>query len=89
MIVLSRSEAMGREFPDMTRDELQIEWRTAKVSFDEALLQKTETDRIYVAAATSLNRLDRLMKKVAQREITEQREEARSISRMAREAVLV
>jgi hypothetical protein len=68
MIVLTRkSEVPTRDFPDMTRNELESERSRAKECFDEALVQKTETDRIYVAAATRLNRVDRMVKKVEQR----------------------
>jgi hypothetical protein len=68
MIVLTKkSEVPTRDFPDMTRTELETECRDAKESYDQALVQKTETDRIYVAAAIRLNTVDRLVKKVEQR----------------------
>ena len=57
----------------MTSDELSREWHEAKDSFDRALAQKIETDRIYVAAATRLNTLDRQVKKVEQRSAVERR----------------
>ncbi len=68
MIVLTKkSEVPTRDFPAMTRNELETESRDAKECFDQALIQKTETDRIYVAAAIRLNTVVRLVKKVEQR----------------------
>ncbi len=83
MITLLKREVPAVDFPDMTRDELAIEWRKAKGCFDQALAQKTETDRVYVAAATRLNTLDRLVKKVEQREAVDRRAAAKSLVRSA------
>ena len=83
MITLPRRKATTEAPPDMTHDELQIEWRKAKVCFDQALIEKTECDRIYVAAATWLNTLERLVKKVEQRSAVDKREAARSLLRAA------
>ncbi|HEX8597617.1 MAG TPA: hypothetical protein VF952_03780 [Chloroflexia bacterium] len=67
MITLSRRETIVASSHDMTRAELESEWRNARVSFEQALAAKTEADRVYVAAATRLNTLDRLVKQVEQR----------------------
>ena len=83
MIALPRKESLLGEFSDMTTAELESEWRATKVCFDQALAQKIETDRIYVAAATRLNTLDRLMKKVVQRTAATRREDARVLFRTA------
>lgn len=76
-----KSQVPTRDFPEMTRDELNRKRREAKDCFDQALVEKTETDRIYVAAATRLNTLDRLMKKVAQREAVDSRAAAKFLLR--------
>jgi hypothetical protein len=81
MIFLPRREVTIGDFPDMNRDELDIEWRKAKVSFDQALAQKTETDSIYIAAANRLNTFDRVVKKVEQRAAANRREAAKSLLR--------
>jgi hypothetical protein len=83
MIVLPRRDVPTRDFPDMTPDELESEWRKAKECFDQALVQKIETDRIYLAAATRLNTLDRVVKKVEQRAIFAEREAAKHIFQTA------
>jgi len=73
----TKSEAPGRDFPDMSSAELDRRYREAKESFDEALAQKTKADRIYVAAAIRLNALDRMVKKVEQRAAANRRAAAR------------
>jgi hypothetical protein len=84
MIVLTKKgEVPIRDFPNMTRNELESESRDAKECFDQALVQKIETDRIYVAAATRLNTVDRLMKKVEQRVALAKRTAARYSFRTA------
>jgi predicted ribosome quality control (RQC) complex YloA/Tae2 family protein len=67
MKILHKREVPTRDFTDMTRNELESEWDKTKECFDQALVQKIETDRIYVAAANKLNILERLVKKVDQR----------------------
>jgi hypothetical protein len=57
----------------MNRDELETEQCEARECFDRALVQKIETDRIYVSAATKLNTLDRLVKKIEQRAAVDRR----------------
>jgi hypothetical protein len=71
------------DFLDMTLDELLAEWTNAKRRFDQALLQKTEADRIYVAAANKLNALERVMKKVERRAVVARRSAAKSVLRTA------
>ncbi len=83
MITLQKREAPTVADPDMTPDELESEWRKAKERFDQALAQKIETDRIYVAAATGLNTLDRLVKKTEHRAAAARREAAKSLFRTA------
>jgi hypothetical protein len=80
MKILLKREVPTRDFPDMTRDELESEWDKTKECFDQALVQKIETDRIYVAAANKLNILERLVKKVDQRAALERRAAAKSLS---------
>ena len=72
-----RSEAPGGDFPDMTGAELDRKYRDAKECFDQALAEKNRADRIYVAAATRLNTLDRMVKKVEQRAAANRRAAAR------------
>ena len=79
MHTMPRREIAAGDFPEMTRDELASEWRNAKECFDQALVQKTETDRIYVAAATRLNTLDRLVKQVEQRAAVAKRAAAKAL----------
>jgi hypothetical protein len=79
MITLPKREVPTEDVPDMTRDELESEWRKAKECFDQALVQKTEADRAYVAAANTLNALDRLVKKVEQRAVVAKRAAAKSL----------
>ncbi|HEX8230765.1 MAG TPA: hypothetical protein VF826_15825 [Chloroflexia bacterium] len=67
----------------MTRDELASEWRKARVSFDQALAEKTEADRIYLAAAVRLNTLDRLVKQVEQRAAVAKRAAAKALTQTA------
>ena len=81
--MLPRKDVPTRDFPDMMPDELESEWRKAKECFDQALVQKIETDRIYLAAATRLNTLDRVVKRVEQRAIFARREAAKDLVRTA------
>jgi hypothetical protein len=83
MITLPKREASSGDLPEMTRAELDSEWRKAKACFDQALAQKTETDRQYVAAATKLNTLDRMVKKVEQRAAVDRRAAAKFLFRTA------
>ena len=83
MIVFAKRDAPTGDFPTMSRDEVEIEWRKAKECFDQVLVQKTKTDLVYVAAATQLNTIERLMKKMAQRKAIAEREAARSLRRSA------
>lgn len=83
MITLLKRDAATDDFPDMTREELDSEWRKAKKCFDQALAEKTDVDRAYVAAATRLNTLERLVKKVEQRAAVARREAAKSLLRTA------
>jgi hypothetical protein len=76
-----RSETPSRDVPDMTNAELNRERSEAVECFDQALAQKAETDRIYVAAATRLNTLDRMVKKVEQRAAVNRRAAARLLLR--------
>jgi hypothetical protein len=89
MMTLQKREAPTGDIPDMTHDELDSEWRKAKACFDQALIQKTEADRSYVAAAIRLNTLDRLVKKVEQRAAVARREAAKSLVRTAQMEVQI
>lgn len=80
MIAMQRREAVTVEIPDMSAEQIEREWHQAKESFDQALLQKTECDRIYAAAAVRLNTIDRLMKKVEQRAALARREAAKALA---------
>jgi hypothetical protein len=73
----------SEDFLDMTLNELLAEWTNAKRGFDQALIQKTETDRIFVAAANKLNALERVVKKVQRRAVVARRSEAKSLLRTA------
>ena len=77
MMVLAKKEDPRMEHPDMTRNELESQWREAKECFDEALAQKVEVDRIYVAAANRLNTLERLVKKVEKQEMLARQQAAK------------
>jgi hypothetical protein len=77
----TKSEAPSRDFPDMSSAELDRRYREAEESFVQARAQKTEADRIYVAAATRLNTLDRMVKKEAQREVVNRRAAAKALLR--------
>ena len=79
MITMTKREIPTRDFPDMTTDELESEWLVAKGCFDRARAQKIETDRLYLAAATRLNTLDRLVKKAEQRAALDRRAAAKSL----------
>jgi hypothetical protein len=80
MIILQRRDVPTSDFPDMTLAQLESEWRQAKECFDRGLVQKTDTDRIYVAAATKLNTLDRLLKKIERRDAVATREAAKTLA---------
>ena len=80
MITLTRRESIIAGAHNMTRDELASEWRKARVSFDQALAEKTEADRIYLAAAVRLNTLDRLVKQVEQRAAVAKRAAAKALA---------
>jgi hypothetical protein len=73
----------SEDFLHMTLNELLAEWTNAKRRFDQALIQKTETDRIFVAAANKLNALERVVKKVQRRAVVARRSEAKSLLRTA------
>lgn len=83
MITLTRRETIIAGSKDMTRAELEAEWRNARGSLDQALAAKTEADRVYVAAAVRLNTLDRLMKQVEQRAAAAKRAAAKALSQRA------
>jgi hypothetical protein len=83
MLTFPKIEDPAQDFPAMTRDELETKQCEAREYFDRALLQKIETDRIYVAAATRLNTLDRLVRKVQQRAAVDRRAAAKAHLRMA------
>ena len=89
MIILPIYESSQRDFPDMTRDQLESERRTLQACLDQALAQKIEADRIYVAAATKLNTLERAIKKIEQHEAAARREYARSLAHTAQVAARV
>lgn len=72
-IVLSDKDMLKREFPSMSRDELDVQWREALDAYEQARAQKTEIDRVYMAAANELNRLERLMNKMKRRDMLGQR----------------
>jgi hypothetical protein len=67
VIVLQSNEAVNREFPTMTRDELESAWRKAIEYFEQARAQKNEVDRVYIAAANELNAIERMVRKLDQR----------------------
>ena len=79
MMTMPRREIATRDLAVMPPAEREREWRKAKECFDKALVEKTETDRIYVAAANKLNMLDRLAKKEIQRAAITSRAAARSL----------
>lgn len=82
MLTISRtSDALGGEIPDMTGGELDRKYREAKEFFEQALAQKKEVDRIYVAAATRLNTVERMVKKVEQRAAANRRAAAKILLR--------
>jgi hypothetical protein len=83
MVTMISRQAPTQDFLDITYDELLVEWNTAKKSFDQVLIQKTETDRIFVAAANKLNTLERVIKKVERRAVVARRSEAKSLLRTA------
>ncbi len=81
MVTMLKRQDPSEDFLDISYDELLVEWNTAKKRFDQALVQKTETDRIFVAAANKLNTLERLVKKVERRALVARRSAARSLLR--------
>lgn len=83
MVTMLNRQDPSEDFLDMTLNELLAEWTNAKRGFDQALIQKTETDRIFVAAANKLNALERVVKKVQRRAIVARRSEAKSLLRTA------
>lgn len=83
MILTAKKQLPTRDIPITTRGELESEWRKAKECFDQALARKTETDLLYVAAATQLNTIERLVKKMEHQATLAKREANRSIQRTA------
>jgi hypothetical protein len=83
MVTMLNRQDPSEDFLDMTLNELLAEWTNAKRGFDQALIQKTETDRIFVAAANKLNALERVVKKVQRRAVVARRSEAKSLLRTA------
>jgi hypothetical protein len=83
MVTMLKRQDPSEDFLDMTLDELLAEWTNARKHFDQALTQKTEADRIFVAAANKLNALERVVKKVQRRAVVAQRSAAKSILRSA------
>lgn len=83
MIALPKKEVLMRNFAEMTSDELDSEWSEARECLDHALVKKTETDRAYVAAATRLNTVERLVRKVEKRAAVAKRAAAKSLLRSA------
>ncbi|MEA2576077.1 MAG: hypothetical protein QOH93_3375 [Chloroflexia bacterium] len=79
MIVLNKSEVTVRDFPTTSRRELEGEWLEAKDDFNQALANKTAMDSIYVVAATRLNALERIVKRVAQQKAAAIRKAAQSL----------
>jgi hypothetical protein len=76
MIVLQKNEKkeLGpREFPTMTREELEHAWRQASEYFQQARTQKMAVDRVYQAAAIELNAIERLIQKMEQRDAVARR----------------
>lgn len=67
MIVLTNKDIVKREFPTISRNELEDQWREAKAIYEQVQAQKTEIDRIHLAAANEFNRLERLMTKANRR----------------------
>jgi hypothetical protein len=63
----------------MTVAELASELRDGKACFDQALIEKTKTDRAYVAAASRLNILDRQVKQVDHRALVAKRAAAKAL----------
>ena len=72
-IVLSDKDMLKREFPSVSRDELDVQWRESLDTYEQARTQKAEVDRVYMAAANELNRLERLMNKMKRRDMFAQR----------------
>jgi hypothetical protein len=83
MVTMLNRQDPSDDFLDMSYDELLVEWTNAKKRFDQALIQKTETDRIFVAAANKLNALERVVKKVQRRAVVAGRSAAKSLLRTA------
>ena len=79
MIAPAKQGILTRDIPTVTRDELASDWRNAKECFDQALAQKTEADRVYVAAATRLNTIERQVKKLEKQDAHALREAAKSL----------
>jgi hypothetical protein len=83
MITMRKGEIAATNTPHLTREEMENEYQRARESFEQALIQKTETDSIYVAAANRLNNIERLVHKVEQREAHARRAAAKSLYRIA------
>ena len=69
MIVLTSKDIAKREFPSISRDELEKQLREAMATYNHVQAQKTEIDRVFMAAALELNRLERLMNKAKRRDM--------------------
>jgi len=67
MIVLTNKDIVKREFPTISHDELEQQWREAKAIFEQIQMQKKEIDRIHLAAANEFNKLERLLNKANRR----------------------
>ena len=81
MIIRAKGKVPTRDIPIITRDELESDWRKARECFEQALAQKIETNRLYVAAATKLNTIERLVKRVKKQEMLAKRVAARSFTK--------
>lgn len=83
MLTLARTEVAQGISPNMTCAELDSELCEAKRCFEQALAQKNEIDRIYLAAANKLNMLERVKKKVEQRAAADKRAADKFLVRVA------
>ena len=79
MITIPKSKFDTRDLLDVSPAELQREHLQVQERFVQARLRKQEADRDHIIAAHELNMLDRLMKKVEQREAFDRRAAARSL----------
>jgi hypothetical protein len=78
MIVLQKSETT-----QFIGQDLEEEWRKALERYDRARARKNEVDLIYVEAATELNAIERLVKKMEKRQELARREQERAFARRA------